>query len=210
MSTPYQQAFNTPVEQLRATFQRGLDNVRARQDLTPQAREVAIARAYRAARDGLARAQQSDADRYRRQRALLERQLFGGDDSSGYNALSARDAREKAAQLTDPREAHAAFQRAQRDGDTDYAKAIAARAADLASQPIVGQAWQPIVASYVQGNDRRAKAYQELAELADPSSGLDFTYILPKPREIDAYQDHQIDAIAGSDLGVYGDGPQAA
>lgn len=205
MSTPYQQAFNTPVEQIQATFQRNLDSIRDRRDLNPQAREVAIARAYRAARDGLARAQQNDAGRYKNQRAALERRLFGGDDSTGYNAMSARDAREKAAQLTDPSEAKAAFQRAQRNGDLDYAKAIAAHAADLASQPIVGAAWQAVVAEYVQGNEHRTRAYQELADLNDPQSGLDFTYVVAKPREINAYHDQQIDRLAGTDLTIHGD-----
>jgi hypothetical protein len=210
MSTPYQQAFNTPAEQLRATFQRSIDGIRNRQDLNPQAREVAIARAYRNARDGLARAQQADADRYQRQRSLLERRLFGAEDNSGHNAMSQRSAREMAAKLNDPREAAATYQRALRDGDSDLCRAIASHAADLASQPIVGAAWQPIVQQYVEGNDRRSKAYNELSELADPNSGLDFTYQVPKPREIGNYQDHQIDRIAGSDLEVHGDGPQAA
>lgn len=209
MSTPYQQAANTPVEQLRATFQRNLDNIRGRQDLTPQAREVAIARAYRTTRDGLAAARQTDAERYQRQRSFLERRLFGGDDSTGYNALSARDAREKAAGYSDPREAHEAFQRAQRAGDTDLAKALAAHAADLASQPIVGAAWQPIVRQYVEGNDRRSKAYEELSKLADPTDGLDFTYVLDKPRELGRYHEHQVDQVANSDLEVHG-GPEAA
>lgn len=209
MSTPYQQATNTTVEQLRATFQRNLDNIRNRQDLTPQAREVAIARAYTKTRDGLAAARQADAERYQRQRSFLERRLFGGDDSTGYNALSARDAREKAATYTDPREAAAAFQRAQRAGDTELVKALAAHAADLASAPIVGAAWQPLVQQYVEGNERRSKAYEELSELADPTNGLDFTYVLDKPRELGRYHDHQVDQVANSDLEVHG-GPEAA
>lgn len=209
MSTPYQQASNTPVERLRATFQRNLDNIRGRQDLTPQAREVAIARAYRTIRDGLAAARQADIEKYQRQRSFLERRLFGGDDSTGYNALSARDAREKAAAYTDPGEAAAAFQRAQRAGDTDLAKALAAHAADLASAPIVGAAWQPIVQQYAEGNERRTNTYKELSELADPSAGLDFTYVLDKPRELGRYHDQQIDQVANSDLEVHG-GPEAA
>lgn len=210
MSTPYQQASNTPVERLRATFQRNLDNIRGRQDLNPQAREVAIARAYKTARDGLAAARQTDIERHQRQRSLLERRLFGGDDSSGHNAMSARNAREKAAEFTDPQAAAAAFQRAQRAGDVDMAKALAAHAADLASAPIVGAAWQPIVQQYVEGDERRGRAFKELSEMNNPESGLDFTYIVDKPRELGRYHEHQVDQVAGSDLEVHGDGPQAA
>lgn len=209
MSTPYQQSANTPVERLRATFQRAVDGIRNRQDLTPQAREIAIARAYRTARDGLAATRQTDIEHYQRQRGLLERRLFGSTDATGADAGARRVAREMAAKHTDPQEAAAAFQRAVRDGDTDYAKAIAAHAADLATQPIVGAAWQGVVAEYVKGDDRRATAYKELSELSDPSSGLDFTYQVSKPRELGRYYEHQVDQVANSDLEVHG-GPEAA
>ncbi|MFJ1995720.1 hypothetical protein [Streptomyces asiaticus] len=198
-------------ESIRADFQRSMDTIRGRRDLSTQARQVAIARTYTKTRDGLAALQQADTERYERQRQFLERKLFGNTaDVSGSNALSSRDARERAAKLNDPREAAAAYQRAQRDGDRDYARAIAAHAADQASTPILGSAWQPIVQQHAQSTPGLADAYQELADMRQPGTGMDFSYVLPMPSELGRLQDHQVDQLAATDLTIHGDSPTAA
>ena len=65
----------------------------------------------------------------------------------------------------------------------------------------------PSTAAYPDGEQGRL--YKELSELADPTNGLDFTYVLDKPRELGRYYDHQVDQVANSDLEVHG-GPEAA
>ncbi|MGC9409817.1 hypothetical protein [Streptomyces sp. DZ1-3] len=200
----------TNAENIRAERDRALARVRARQDLTPQAKQVAIARAQQAAEQKLAALLEESTASYERQRAMLERKLFGGDDSGGYNAMSARDARERAAKLTDPREAFAAFQRARRDGDTDLVKAIASHAADQSQVKILGDAWRPVVAAYAESSPGKADTYKQLAELQRPNSGTDWSYALDTPSELGRLSTAQVLQLAGSDLTVWGDGPDAA
>ncbi|WP_216587524.1 hypothetical protein [Streptomyces brasiliscabiei] len=195
---------------IRAERDRALAHIRGRRDLTGQAKQIAVARAQRSAEQKLEALLQADTERFHRQRNFLERKLFGGDDSTGYNAMSARDAREKAAQLTDPREAAEAFQRAQRAGDTDMVKAIAAHAADLAGTNLVGAAWQPIVTAYSETTPGKRDTYQELANLRQPNTGTDWQYAIDTPSELGRLTAAQVTQLADSDLTVYGDGPQAA
>lgn len=209
--TTAQDRFNASPETLRAEFQRTVDNVRNRRDLSGQAQQVAIARAYKAARDGLARAQENDTERYHRQRNFLERKLFGNsDDVGGNNAISSRDARDRAAKLTDPQEAADAYNRAQRDGDRDLTRAIAAHAADYASHPTAPPGWQNIVGHYAQTRPALADTYKELSEMQQPGIGTDFTYVLPMPTELGRLGDHQVDRLAATDLTIHGNGPEAA
>ena len=191
-------------DSIRAERDRTIARVRSRRDLTQQARQVAIARAHQDAEAKMQALLQEDTERYHRQRNLLERKLFGGDDSTGYNALSARDAREKAAKLTDPREAQEAFQRAQRAGDSDMVKAIAAHAADQAQVPVLGNVWQPIVSAYAETSPSKRDTYQELANMRQPNSGGDWSYALDTPSELGRLSAGQVMQLAGSDLTVYG------
>ncbi|MEV6398152.1 hypothetical protein AB0M39_25840 [Streptomyces sp. NPDC051907] len=191
-------------ESIRAERDRALARVRDRRDLTTQARQVSVARIQQGAEKKMAALLEENTASYERQRAFLERRLFGGEDSTGYSALSARDAREKAAKLDDPREAQAAFQRAQRAGDTDMVKAIAAHAADLSQTPILGEAWQPIVSAYGQTSPSKAGTYKELSELRRPNTGTDWSYALDTPSELGRLSVDQVMQLAGSDLTVYG------
>ncbi|ODA75559.1 hypothetical protein [Streptomyces sp. AVP053U2] len=200
----------TTAADIRAERDRKLANIRSRRDLTAQARQVSIARAQQDAEAKMQALLQEETERYHRQRGLLERRLFGGDDSTGYNALSARDAREKAAKLTDPREAQEAFQRAQRAGDTDMVKAIASHAADQAHVHLLGQAWQPIVSAYAESSPSKADTYNELANMQQPNSGSDWSFALDTPSELGRLTTQQVLQLAGSDLTVYGSGPEAA
>lgn len=200
----------TTADSIRAERDRKLANIRNRRDLSNEARRVAVARAQQDAEAKMQSLLQEETERYHRQRNFLERRLFGGDDSTGAGAMSARDAREKAAKLTDPREAQAAFQRAQRAGDTDMVKAIAAHAADQAGVHLLGAAWQPIVSAYAESSPGKADTFNELASMRQPNTGGDWSYALDTPSELGRLTPAQVTQLAASDLTVYGDGPQAA
>ncbi|WP_327654772.1 hypothetical protein [Streptomyces sp. NBC_00483] len=200
----------TTAADIRAARDRQLATIRGRRDLSNEARKVAIARTQQAAEQQMQGLLQEETEKYHRQRNFLERKLFGGEDSTGYNALSARDAREKAAQLSDPRDAQAAFKRAQRAGDTDMVKAIASHAADQAGVHLLGQAWQPIVQQYAESSPGKGDTYDELANLQKPNTGGDWSYALDTPSELGRLTTAQVTQLADSDLTVYGDGPQAA
>ncbi|MDF2712984.1 MAG: hypothetical protein K0R62_8636 [Nonomuraea muscovyensis] len=111
-------------DQIREQYGRQVDRIRAREDLTPQAKQVAMARAHTAAAQKIAAIRDADRQQYQQRKTTLEKRLFGNRELSGTDALSARDARERAAQYTHPDEAMRAYQRAQRDGDKDMMRAL--------------------------------------------------------------------------------------
>ncbi|MGW3408079.1 hypothetical protein [Streptomyces sp. NPDC000888] len=198
-------------DSIRAAYDRKLTNLRGRQDLSGQARQVAIARAYQEAQQQLGRLHQADTDHYHRQRNYLERKLFGSTtDVNGTNALSSRDARERAANYSDPIEAATAFNRAMRDGDTDMQRAIAAHAAEQGSHETAPPGWTAIVKHYATSTPSKQDTFNELSNMQEPGLGMDFTYMVPSPSELGRLTAYQVTQLADSDLTVYGDGPQAA
>lgn len=199
-------------DQLREQYQRKVEKIRAREDLTPHARQVALARAHKTLTNQLQEAQETALRQYQTRRAQLERRLFGSEsDVTGADAISRRQAREMAAKLTDPREAQAAYQRALRDGDRDYARAIASHAADQAKTPVLGEAWKNLLTAHAEASPRRADEYRELTELREPGTLGDFTYLPPPlPSELSKLTPGQISQLADSPMTVYGTDGEAA
>lgn len=199
-------------EQIRESYNKQVEKIRARQDLTDQAKQVAMARAHTAAVEKIEAVRQADQQQYQTRRTQLEKRLFGNRDLSGMEALSARDAREKAAQLTDPQAAQAAYSRALRDGDRDYARAIAAHAADQASVPLFGEAWVPVVETHAESTPGYSANLQEFRSLREPGTYEDTNYMTPDvPSELGRLTTHQVTTLANSELTVYGnDAPEAA
>lgn len=201
---------NSTPDSIRDDLDRKVRHIRDRRDLTPTAQRVAIARAYQDAQQKMERVQAADSERYHRDRARLERQLFGGEDTFGADAVNRRQAREMAAQLTDPQQAATAYQRALRDGDKAYARAIASHAADQASIPLFGAAWGKVVEQYTQGSPARAEAHEQLSKLREPGKSTDWTYIVPSPSELGRLTAGQVVALAESELTVWGNEPDNA
>jgi hypothetical protein len=200
-------------DQIREAHARKLETIRAREDITPQARQVAMARAHRDAVARIDEVFQADRQEYGTRRAQLEKRLFGSDTNvTGTDAVSRRQAREMAAALTDPQEAQAAYSRALRDGDRDYARAIASHAADQAALPLFGDAWTPVLDAHAANTPGYAANLEEFRNLREPGGYNDGTYMAPPvPTELGKLNPHQVVALANSDLTVYGnDGPEAA
>lgn len=199
-------------DQIREQYGRQVDRIRAREDLTPQAKQVAMARAHQAAAQKIAAIRDADRQQYQQRKTTLEKRLFGNRELSGTDALSARDAREKAAKLTDPQEAQAAYSRALRDGDRDYARAIAAHAADQAAVPLFGEAWVPVVETHAENTPGYGANLQEFRSLREPGTYDDASYMTPDvPSELGRMSPQQVTSLADSPMSVYGnDGPEAA
>ena len=199
-------------DQIRESYNRQIEKIRAREDLTAQAKQVAMARAHTAAVTKLNDAYQADRQQYDTRRTTLEKRLFGNRELTGTDALSARDARERAATYTNPDEALAAYKRAQRDGDRDMMRALGSWAADQAALPILGDAWRPIVETHAEATPGYAANLEELRSLREPGALGDNTYLTPAvPNELGRMSPHQVTMLADSDLTVYGnDAPEAA
>lgn len=198
-------------EQIREAHNRQIEKIRNRQDLSDQAKQVAMARAHENTITRLNAAYQADRQQYTDRRTTLEKRLFGNKELSGTDALSARDARERAATYTHPDDARAAYQRAQRDGDRDMMRALGSWAADQAAMPILGDAWRPLVEQHAAATPGYAQNLEELRNLQEPGRFGDTTYATPAvPNELGSMSPQQVSRLADSDLTIYGNDTQDA
>ena len=199
-------------DQIRESYSRQIAKIRERQDLTPQAKQVAMARAWQAATDKIEATRDAARQQYQERRSQLEKRLYGNRELSGTDALSARDARERAAKYTHPDEALLAYQRAQRDGDKDMMRALGSWAADQAAMPILGEAWRPLVEAHAQATPGYSANLEELRGLREPGNYDDTSYVTPAvPSELGRMSPQQVNSLANSELTVYGnDAPEAA
>jgi sugar phosphate isomerase/epimerase len=184
---------------------------RADKHLTPEGRQARIAGAWSRANRAAAQMQQgaddANAERFRK----LTRTAFIGPSSGPATpdeAISRRDAADRAAQITDPREALEILQRASDHGDEHLAAAVGYHA--FQQQQVVnrltggkdsGQEWRSVVAAYAADRPAAAEAITELSDLASPN-GVNrqlhnaMRYVVPKPAEIENLSDEEINRLA--------------
>lgn len=143
---------------VRGEFAAAVDRIRGDAGLSDAGKRRALAAAYLAARDRVARLQQAEADRNRTRVRALERALFGsaGDSTDPSTAISRRDAADRAAQLDSPDAALALLGRADRGGDHILAKAVL--------EVAWGRDWQGVLDAWT---DERPTVAAQFAELVD-------------------------------------------
>ncbi len=141
----------TVIDQAAAINQKLADAVTvARNDwsLSTLGRNAKIAIAYKAATSAM----QQVVDSYEMNNQLtvagLQRELFGGGAATGSDAISSRDANDRAASVPGPEEALSLLQRADRNGDHVLVRAVASHAADQALDPVVGGSWVPVLEQF--------------------------------------------------------------
>ncbi|MFF9168297.1 MULTISPECIES: hypothetical protein [unclassified Streptomyces] len=179
-------------------------SINGRRSLSDQAKQIAIARAYRNARDQILGMRQAELDRVTTERARLSRKLFGHEgEADAQTVIVRRDAADRAAKLTSPEEAQAALQRAEANGDTHLAQAIAGQS--------YANGWSSVVQSWIQANPQAATTNEQLAQLPDPNDGMwklqqAVTYSVAQPTELGGMPDYQVDRLADTVL----DGDAAA
>jgi hypothetical protein len=128
------------------------------------------------------------------------REVFGATRVTGDDAISVRDAFDRAAQLQSPDEAHALLRRAQVTGDDHLANAVAATAFDNSAGFVGGEAWAAVLDTFTQA---RPEVAQKLQEIADAESNrikdvLDLSgyCYLSKPDELSRVSQYQIELLA--------------
>lgn len=178
--------------------------INSRRSLSTEAKRIAIAKAYREARDQITAAGQAVLDQVNSERARLSRKLFGYEGTAdAQTVIVRRDAADRAAKLTDPTEAQRAMERAEANGDIHLAQAIAG----------VAQAnmWNDVVVSYLDAHPEAGEAAQQLRDLPDPNDGAwrfthAMTYSVMQPQELGGIPEYQVDRLADTVL----DGGDAA
>jgi hypothetical protein len=129
------------------------------------------------------------------------RRVFGADNVTGADAVSMRDAFDRAAQLQSGDEALALLRRAELTGDDHLARAVAATAFDKSAGGFIGAAdWTAVVDAFTATRPDVAQSMQEIAnaESSNVKDALDiagYSY-LGKPEELARVSDYQVDLLA--------------
>lgn len=143
-------------EEVRRTTKTRIEEIRQRNELTPEARRAQMAKEMVSCGEQLKALQGQLTDRVVQERRTLERRVWanpgGNSDPTGEAWRSALD---RAEAIDQPERASALLERAERSGDEFLAKAIAVRAVD---------AWPRVAARYGQEHPEVAKAISDLGD----------------------------------------------
>lgn len=181
-----------------------IERINNRRALSDEAKRIAIAKAYRDARNQIQAAGQAVVDQVASERAKLSRRLFGHEGTAdAQTVIVRRDAADRAAKLTDAHEAQRALERAEANGDTHLAQAIAGQS--------YANGWSDVVHSWFDANPQAGETARQLQDLPDPDDGVwrmqhAMTYSVMPPAELGGMSDYQVDALADTVL----DGDAAA
>ncbi|MGY1778767.1 hypothetical protein [Geodermatophilus sp. SYSU D01036] len=163
-------------ERVQQRYANHAARLRADSDLTEHARQRRLADAWVAARRELDALREEEHRRLAARECDLEQRLFGltqtGADSAS-QAISARDAQDRAARVTGPAEAAELLERAERNADSTLARAIAhhalqqSRTAAFREQV---QAWDAVLGAFLDARPHVAPVVEELAQIERLSS----------------------------------------
>ena len=155
--------------EIQQRYTTAIQRLRDDRDLTDEARRRLVEEWTRASKE-LGEPRADERDRLTRREGELERRLFGLGGAGGLDgaaqAISARDAQDRAGRLTDPQEAAALLARAEQNGDPTLARAIAHHALQQsrsAMTPSAGDAWEGVLAAFVDARPHMTPVVEELA-----------------------------------------------
>ncbi|AWT42817.1 MULTISPECIES: hypothetical protein [Streptomyces] len=192
------------VAAIQTRLARTVEQINSRRAMSDEAKRIAIAKAYRDARNQIQAAGQAVLDHVNSERARLARKLFGYEGTAdAQTVIVRRDAADRAAKIASPEEAQAALQRAEVNGDVHLAQAIAGQAQ--------ANMWGDVVATYLDTHPEAGEAAQQLRALPDPNDGAwrlqhAMTYSVMPPQELGGMPDYAVDRLADTVL----DGSDAA
>jgi hypothetical protein len=162
--------------------------LRADGDLSSEGLQRKLAEAYAKARAELKTLASSEQTDLVARKATLEQRFFGtrketvGDPAS--QAISARDAADRAAQLQTPAEAMDLLQRAESNGDDILAAAVVRHALASSSSGIrqVDDRWDEVGRAYLDARPHLMPVAEELAEIEQLTERQIFSpFTLPEP-----------------------------
>jgi hypothetical protein len=187
--------------QIRTDLQAKVDQARNNTALSPHGKAQRIAAAWQDASSQMKGVRVNFQGGSVLNAADLQRQLFGAQSTSGADAISTRDAMERARQLTNGDEALALLGDAEMTGDEVLARAIASRAFDGTREFFGGADWGRVLDAYVETHPAVGDQLQQLADLrsngvTDSLQLAGHTY-LAQPDELSGLTNSQIEGLAG-------------
>ena len=172
---------------IHAAMNADMQAARNNPDLSLEGRRNQIARVYGEAKRDMDALQAKWASNSTTTAVSLTQQLFGATSTSGADAISARDADDRAAQIETGAQALALLERAENNGDGVLARALAQRAFSERGN-FFGSDWDPVLERYLSTRPGVAKKMEDLAAAARASiaSGIQSAgvFFIVEPTEI--------------------------
>ena len=175
-------------ETIRAQYTAAEKTLRADADLSDDGRSRRLAEAWVKARKELDGLRESETARLASRERELERRLFGLPSSDGAEAISIRDAQDRASRITRSDEAAALLERAERNGDQALARAVAHHAIQQSrtapTREAVGQ-WDNVAGAFLDARPQYADVVEELAQIERLGAREVFSpFSLPQPNGV--------------------------
>lgn len=169
-------------------FNKTVTAIRSDGDLTEDARTRRLAVAHKSAEGEMDRLRQRWGGGASVSAESLTRQVFGASAVSGMDAISARDAGDRASQITDADEALRLVRWSMDNGDDVLAQAVARHAFDRRGE-FIGGDWGGVVDAYAEARPAIAEKLTELANVRrdtiNTSLAAGFIFSIHKPRELE-------------------------
>lgn len=186
---------------VQTKLNRMIEAARKDETLTPVGKQRRIAAAYSAASAEMQQLQATHEQNTARTVTNLQRQLFGAGSANGADAISMRDAADRADRIESPDEAAALLARSENNGDHVLARAIAAKAfGTAASSPLVAHHWVPVVEQFAATRPEAANQMNALlaATRNDAQTVLTTagTFYMSTPSELSRLSADQVDSLA--------------
>jgi hypothetical protein len=159
--------YTDEAEQIRKTYAARLDALRNRKDLSDEGRRRQMAKLKIETSDALRKLANDDNEATEaRKRRFLE-QVFGTTSALPSQVVAQRDAMDRAAKITNAKDAASALELARSTGDHTLAKAIAMRSYDFATGPgTISGEWAAVINKWAESEPPSVdEALTELAEL---------------------------------------------
>lgn len=184
---------------IQAEFNAAVTEIRSNGDLTEEARLRRLARLWTDAEFKMQTLRQSWQGGSVESAESLSKQVFG--NKAGTDALSMRNADDRAAQIDNADEALRVLERAQVNGDDVLARAVALHAFDRRNE-FLGGDWASVVDAYAAANPEVAQKIIDLAGLRrdtlNTSVTSAFVFSIYKPTELERLRVSAMDALLKS------------
>lgn len=154
---------------IHGRYNEALKSLAEDRDLSDDGRSRRQADLYAASRRELEQLQAGEQERLSRRQRELEQRLFGRDHlDQASDAISVRDAQDRAERLTSPSEAAELLRRAEDNSDSALARAVArhaGRRADEEMLPAARDEWSAVLSSFIEARPGVMPIVEELAQI---------------------------------------------
>lgn len=182
-------------------FNQSLQQIRANKDLTPEGRQRQIANSFVRAKRQLDGLREDFSSGQATTAKVLAKDIFGTVSVAGADAISLRDAADRASQLSDPGEAVGVMQMAEDNGDEVLARAVAQHAYRSGKQAMFGDgAWSSVLHGYLDSRPEVAAKLEEIENAQTNDLETNFRneahFVLMQPVEISRFSESAVTSMA--------------